>query len=543
MRRHRKRLPWGLLLVLALPVVLAAAWVAAWLALSPVLERRLEALLERRFAADVAFGSFSFLPPYWVVAHDGVRASERDGERVEWIRAPTLRARLSRVPGTGPLEIEKLSFVAPRLAVLRSERGVHHAAHLWRPSERRRRGRLPLRRIRASDLAIEYSSESGARGGAVEPFVLSDLQLELYADPEGGRAYDYELEGGDRLRLESTGNLELDGRVIRVDALDAALGVGARDGAADGSGVPVEVKDARGRIELRARRCRVDAATVSVGRERPIVLEGVRGAGSLQDGAIDVPELAFRVFAGDVRAPLRVRLGDVPGWQGEVDARALDLAAIAARFARRTDRGITGELSGRADLAGDLAPGTMLASLRGDGEMRASGERFYEIPVIAELLEAMQVGKEAATVSSASAELRVAERRVHLDNAALGSPTIGMQGHGEVGFDGRLDVDMILVPLGDVQAKLESSDVPLVGDVIAAIAGALETLFAGASELVYEFRVTGTVADPEVTPVPVPVLTRTAATIFGRMVQRGWDADVLHDDERVGGDAGDADPG
>src|SRR5690606_4789355 len=60
MPRHRQRLPWALRLVLALFVLLAVVWVGVWLVASPLVERRIEALLERRFAADVSFGSFSF---------------------------------------------------------------------------------------------------------------------------------------------------------------------------------------------------------------------------------------------------------------------------------------------------------------------------------------------------------------------------------------------------------------------------------------------------------------------------------------------------
>lgn len=569
MPRHRQRLPWALRLVLALFVLLAVVWVGVWLVASPLVERRIEALLERRFAADVSFGSFSFLPPFWVVADDVVlasqpggegaegpagaraeRVSERIDERVEWIRIPSLRVRLSWLPGGWPPEVALLSVSAPRLTVLRDDEELLHAAQLWVESAQRR-ARLPLRRIVARDATIEIRSAADAARESA-PLVLDGFDLEMEADEGGARAYGWRLEGGERVRVDGTGVFDLDEDVVQVDALRASLVLGA-DGVTaqatskehDGAGgMPVAIDDAKGRIELEARRLRIDSAKLSFGNEPQIVLSDLQATATLADERIDVPDLAFRVFGGDVKAPLHVRLADVPRWQGDVELSALDLSALAAHVGTARDDRIAGTLSGRADLEGTLAPDALLSSLRGRGEVRARGERFYVIPLIGELLEAMRLGSEAVTVSSASAELHVADRTVFLDNVALGSPAIGMQGHGKVGFDGRVDVDVILVPLGDVREKVAGSGLPVIGDAVAAVAGTLQRLFAGVSELVYEFHVTGTLGDPQVTPVPVPALTRNASTVFERMVRRGWDADVLSIDERLGRDGGGgADPG
>jgi len=67
----------------------------------------------------------------------------------------------------------------------------------------------------------------------------------------------------------------------------------------------------------------------------------------------------------------------------------------------------------------------------------------------------------------------------------------------------------------------------VVGDALASLAGKVQSLFGKASALVYQFRISGTVEDPKLVAVPVPVLTNTAAAVFGRMVTVGWDGDVL----------------
>jgi hypothetical protein len=94
-----------------------------------------------------------------------------------------------------------------------------------------------------------------------------------------------------------------------------------------------------------------------------------------------------------------------------------------------------------------------------------------------------------------------------------------VEGSGTIGFDKRLDLNIVAAPLGDWRDKLKATHVPVVSDVAGEVAGALQTLVNTATRgLLYEFRITGTAAHPDFATVPVPALTDTAAALFGGML-------------------------
>ena len=107
-----------------------------------------------------------------------------------------------------------------------------------------------------------------------------------------------------------------------------------------------------------------------------------------------------------------------------------------------------------------------------------------------------------------------------LRSAAVSSPALGVQGSGTIGRDKRLDLDVVAAPLGDWRDKLKQTNVPLLNDVAGEVAGAVQKLVNTAtSQLLYEFRITGTTSHPQVTPVPVPALSDAVALLFGRMMR------------------------
>lgn len=521
MRRRRKRFAWPVLLVFGLPGLLAVLWLVAWLVYSPILERRLEALLEQRFAGDVEFASLHYLAPFWVVASDGVLRGEVAGEPVEWIRVGSLRARLDRVPGTGPSRIETLRLAGATVTLLRDGGELRDPSDLWRGGRERRSRRLPLRGIDVRGLTVAYR-----RAPDAEPLLLEGFDLSL-AVASGGRsrAYEVDVTGGDeRLELEAKGRLELDTQVLRIEALDAKTTL--PPGREAPGAIPVRLAGAKGTIERRRARLELTDGRLSIGRDAPLELRRLRLTARAARGTTSVRDLRAAVLGGTVEGSADVRGGDDGRWDATLTARDVDLALLARRFAGSDVRG---RLSGEGSFSGPLATrrGSLLDGLAGEGTLRVTQGRLYEVPVIAELLEAVEIGADAATVSDATAEFSIKDRTVALDDLSLGSPAVGMHGDGEVGFDRRVELDVVVVPLGDWKEKLEGSGVPIVGDAIAALVGAVQSLFTEASSIVYEFRVTGTLGDPTVVPVPAPVLTEATARLFSRMITGSWQEDVL----------------
>ena len=134
------------------------------------------------------------------------------------------------------------------------------------------------------------------------------------------------------------------------------------------------------------------------------------------------------------------------------------------------------------------------------------------------------------TVGEAAGVFDIAEGALVLRNAAVSSPALGVVGSGTIGLTGekRLDLRIIAAPLGDWRDKVRQTNVPILSDVAGEVFGAVQHLVNSAtSALLYEFRVTGTVADRKVAAVPVPVLTEPAAVLFGRMLRGDKDHQLL----------------
>jgi len=79
---------------------------------------------------------------------------------------------------------------------------------------------------------------------------------------------------------------------------------------------------------------------------------------------------------------------------------------------------------------------------------------------------------------------------------------------------------------------------PVVSDVAGEVVGAIQQfLNAATSQLLYQFRVEGTIRQPKIIAVPAPVLTDSAAKLFESML-RGSKSEKL--EEAVGGQREDA---
>src|SRR5262249_30211721 len=126
----------------------------------------------------------------------------------------------------------------------------------------------------------------------------------------------------------------------------------------------------------------------------------------------------------------------------------------------------------------------------------------------------------AATVGDAATVFDVADEQILLRDAAVSAPILGLQGGGDVGLNGSLDLHVVAAPLADWRDRLRDTKIPIVSNVAGEIAGAVQKLLNTATgTLLYEFRVSGNLHEKAIIDtVPAPVLTDTAATVFGRML-------------------------
>jgi len=507
------------------------AWVAVWLFGSSVARRLVIAEAEKRLAARVEIGSLRILPPLWVEVKDLVVASELYGERVEWLRVGAARVRVASLPPFADLRLAAVEADDPVLTLVRTPQGLRDVLDLWRGEDTEETADPPVDVVRAAGARLVVLDRTGATPPRA-PASLGGFSLVLDATSTPG-SFALSLAGGDRqLSAQGEGTLDLRARTLTLARLDAQASLDS-PGATDGAAGPLAAL--RGMVlaaDLARRTVRVDGGSVALG-SAPLLLEDVRVRLALGDEKIDGTDLAVRVGGGKASGTFQLRFDEQPGWSAAGDAANVDLAQVAELFPALGGGKVAGRLTGSGSFSGALTAdvGEQLVSLRGSGRMKVREGEFYRLPLVAKLLEQANLSSEGVTLSNAAADFRIERRTIHLDETAIGSSSIGVQGHGDVGFDGTLALDMIVVPLGDWRSQMERAGVPVVGEALAKLAGAAQSLFGKASAAIYEFHVSGTMDDPYLTPVPVPVLTRGAATVFGRMADGLWD-DVLGDAKR-----------
>jgi hypothetical protein len=253
-----------------------------------------------------------------------------------------------------------------------------------------------------------------------------------------------------------------------------------------------------------------------------IPLTNMTGDATVSNMLIDVRRLEADVLGGRVSTTVQVTPGGSSAFQGRAFLRGIDLEAVSKVYIlpETKDARLTGEGNLDIEFAGAKpGPGeSALATLRATGEFEVLGGHFGTVPVLGEIARRVGGGHEL-TVGEAAGVFEVTGDNILLRNAAVCSPALGVQGSGTIGLDKRLDLAIVAAPLGDWRDKVKQTNVPLLSDVAGEVVGAAQSIVNTATRgLLYEFRVTGTTASPDVATVPVPVLADSAALLFSRML-------------------------
>jgi hypothetical protein len=218
-------------------------------------------------------------------------------------------------------------------------------------------------------------------------------------------------------------------------------------------------------------------------------------------------------------------LRDPMKYEAELSATQVDLAEVSRVLEMLRDDGkprlrgrAVARVAGQGQLEG--SGGDALASISARGSVQVTDGDFWSSKLLDRLLSHVRIARDALTAGEAAAVFDIRDRKVQLHQAAISSTALGVQGSGTIGLDGGLDLNMIVAPLGDWRQRIKESGIPLVSDVAGEIAGVIQKIVNTAtSQLLYEFRVSGKVGDPQVSAVPAPLLTESAADIFGLMLR------------------------
>ena len=226
---------------------------------------------------------------------------------------------------------------------------------------------------------------------------------------------------------------------------------------------------------------------------------------------IDITKFNADVLTGKLATSGRIELaGDVPTYTGRVRVRRVDLNQLAEFFVDPGEPPITvsGELSSDFTVSGRSFDED--AALRRAASGRCARDRpGRSVPRAGarDGRRAVHLGS-AGRVGEAATAFKIANRRIHLTDAAVGAPAIGVRGSGDIAFDGSLDLELIATGLNDWEKHIRQDDNP-VANVAGAIAGTVQKgLNTVTKELLYRMKVDGTVDKPVVRVVAAPVLQK-----------------------------------
>jgi AsmA-like C-terminal region len=260
-------------------------------------------------------------------------------------------------------------------------------------------------------------------------------------------------------------------------------------------------------------------------------ISGVYGSDTfeLRSARLDLRELPARVVFREISADLwggtasavgHWMFGEEQSYKGRITLRDIDLRKLLTQS----------RLSGRGFLVAEVQGNTdSLSSLKASGEVEIVDGDFFELPIFSALFEQMKA-KQVITAAEAGALFDIDSGVIHLRRAAVSAPVLGLQGGGEIGFDGNVKLEAVATPLADWRANVKKAKIPIVSDVAGEVAGGIQRMVnAVGGTLLYQFRIDGSVKEPQVSTVLVPVLSAQDAEVLGWMLRERTPNDRLVD--------------
>ena len=247
---------------------------------------------------------------------------------------------------------------------------------------------------------------------------------------------------------------------------------------------------------------------------------------SFPDNGRTLHGLYGEFYGGAVRATGQVRPKKPVEYAFIIRAADVNMAQFGQAWPAPGEEPLTmaGTGAGRMHVygTGRIGETSALSNIRGYGDFEVRNGEFYELPVLAQILNSMKQKAGPGTLGYAAGVFDVRQKTVRFNKVAISAPVMGIQGSGQVNFDAEMDLKVVAAPLADWKQNLKKSKVPIVSDVAAELAGGIQKLLNTATgKLLYQFRITGKMGSPKVTPQPVPVLTDDMMQVFAHMLRGG----------------------
>lgn len=256
---------------------------------------------------------------------------------------------------------------------------------------------------------------------------------------------------------------------------------------------------------------------------RGVDMTGMKAQTELLPDHLQINSLDTTALGGELSGSGQVQTLHPNAYNGNVHLVGGDLAPVVALLSdspanQSTYKGVT-DLRATFAGSGKQAEKSATDLLTAQGQFEVTKGDLWNIPVMQAIASRFSIVRKALTVSQAAAYFQVQNQTVQLQDAALSSTVIGLEGSGTVDFDGNLNLDIVAAPMADWQSRISRTGVPIVSGIAGGIVGGVQRLFTtAAGQLLYRFHITGTTSQPELHSVPAPILTVNAARLFDSMV-------------------------
>jgi len=239
--------------------------------------------------------------------------------------------------------------------------------------------------------------------------------------------------------------------------------------------------------------------------DRRIPIYNINAALRVTPAGIEIQHFDAGALRGELKLAGTISLAGTPSYQMAGQFRGANLNDLARLMAKPGEKPTP--LAGRANLTLHLkgavpeGTGSAIDSISGEGELEVKDGDFWQIPVMKSIADNSNV-RTAMTVGEAAAVFTIGRGKVYLKHAAVSAPALGVDGHGDVDFKGRLNLDCITTVLGNWGEKFAA------GDEVSRTVNQIQRTLNGVTQAaVMNIHVSGSANHPTMNAIPAPLLT------------------------------------
>jgi uncharacterized protein involved in outer membrane biogenesis len=503
-----------------------------------------------RLHAELQYDSLTYIFPYGVRIQNARLHTDPSFGNENLLTIEHLDLHLAELPlPHRPVVIQTIELRSPALHVVRATSGIEGTSGIERTDEEQQQHppthrlseMFELRKFVISDGSVSYEDRTVPN---TEPLVFRGVTADLGVTPQSKALYACELRANEApfAGLSASGTIDIDALVIQLKQLAMTVESKPVNGE---SALPPKLQrslnelDIHGKLSitgsgewpLRDRSRSWFQADMKLADARAAMPAGqgtvdpltATATTEFRDGKfwLDVNQLDGKVLGGTINGRGKI---DGPGYDLDLNLSNIDVSQIPAHPGK-----LTGEGTLNIHLSGMFArdPSRAQNSLAGKGEAQITHGRLTEADWLSEIAQRTGIARDSLTTGDAAAVFSIRDSALVIDRGAINTPVLGLQGNGSITFQGDTSLSITAAPLGDWRKKVQGTGIPVLSNVAGAIAAGAQRVVNAGSRYLYAFEVKGKLPHPQVRAVPAPVLTNTASSVFGKMVQDVKSSDLL----------------